>query len=328
MLDSLGVKKKAAIGSGIAAMAVVVTVMSTTGFFHDSSHPAVGGPPDRPGLGTMQARVKIVAAENFWGSLASQIGGSHVQVISIVSDPNADPHEYETSTADAQAVADANYVIVNGAGYDNWAIKIINAEGNPNQKILDVASLLGKKEGDNPHFWYDPAYVNQTVRQMYSDLVSMDPPDREYYGRQYADLNSSLGQYDARIGEIKRQFSGARVAATEDIFVYLANATGLDLISPPEFMGAVAEGNEPPARSVVEFQKQLQDRGENVSVLVYNKQTVTPLTQVIKSMAVRQGIPVVGLTETIQPPGLPFQDWMNAEIVSLQDALNSKAQVR
>ncbi|MDE1861340.1 MAG: zinc ABC transporter substrate-binding protein [Thaumarchaeota archaeon] len=321
-------KKKAAIGSGIAAMAVVVTVMSTTGFFHDSSHPAVGGPPDRPGLGTMQARMKIVAAENFWGSLASQIGGSHVQVISIVSDPNADPHEYETSTADAQAVADANYVIVNGAGYDNWAIKIINAEGNPNQKILDVASLLGKKEGDNPHFWYDPAYVNQTVRQMYSDLVSMDPPDREYYGRQYADLNSSLGQYDTRIGEIKRQFSGAHVAATEDIFVYLANATGLDLISPPEFMGAVAEGNEPPARSVVEFQKQLQDRGENVSVLVYNKQTVTPLTQVIKSMAVRQGIPVVGLTETIQPPGLPFQDWMNAEIVSLQDALNSKAQVR
>ena len=131
--------------------------------------------------------IQIVAAENFWGSLISQLGGTHVQVLSIVSDPNADPHEYESNTADAQAISNANFVIVNGAGYDDWALKIIAAGNNPNQKVLNVADLIGKKEGDNPHFWYSPVYVNETVNKMYSDLISIDPANTAYYTQQYAD---------------------------------------------------------------------------------------------------------------------------------------------
>lgn len=271
------------------------------------------------------SKVQIVAAENFWGSLVSQLGGIHAQVLSIVTDPNADPHEYESNTADAQSIANANYVIVNGAGYDDWAIKIIGASNNQNQKVLNVADLLGKKEGTNPHFWYNPVYVNQTVARMYSDLVSIDPANTAYYKQQYADLNASLGQYNTRIDKIKQQFAGTRVAATEDVFAYVANATGLDLISPPEFMEAVAEGNDPPAQSIVQFQQQLQGQGGNVAVLVYNKQTVTPLTQSIKALATQKDIPIVGVTETIQPPDVSFQDWMNAELISLQNALNTKA---
>jgi zinc/manganese transport system substrate-binding protein len=269
--------------------------------------------------------IQIVAAENFWGSLISQLGGTHVQVLSIVSDPNADPHEYESNSADAQAIANANFVIVNGAGYDDWALKLIAANNNQNQKVLNVADLLGKKEGDNPHFWYSPAYVNETVNKMYSNLVSIDPSNTAYYTQQYASLNASLGQYNNRIDEIKQQFHGARVAATESIFVYLANATGLDLVSPPEFMGAVAEGNDPPAQSVVQFQQQLQGQGGNVTMLVYNEQTVTPLTQSIKALAAKEGIPIVGVTETIQPPDVSFQDWMNGELLALQNALNAQA---
>ena len=269
--------------------------------------------------------IQVVAAENFWGSLISQLGGKHVQVLSIVSDPNADPHEYESNTADAQAIANANFVIVNGAGYDDWALKIISASNNPNQKVLNVADLIGKKEGDNPHFWYSPVYVNETVNKMYSDLISIDPANTAYYTQQYASLNASLGQYNSRIDEIKQQFHGTRVAATEDIFVYLANATGLNLVSPPEFMEAVAEGNDPPAQSVVQFQQQLQGQGGNVTVLVYNEQTVTPLTQSIKALAAKENIPIVGVTETIQPADISFQDWMNGELLALQNALNAQA---
>ena len=269
--------------------------------------------------------IQVVAAENFWGSLISQLGGTHVQVLSIVSDPNADPHEYESNTVDAQAIANANFVIVNGAGYDDWALKIISASNNPDQKVLNVADLLGKKDGDNPHFWYSPVYVNETINKMYSDLVSIDPSNTAYYTQQYASLNASLGQYNSRIDEIKRQFHGARVAATESIFVYLANATGLDLVSPPEFMEAVAEGNDPPAQSVVQFQQQLQGQDGSVTMLVYNEQTVTPLTQSMKALAAKQDIPIVGVTETIQPPDVSFQDWMNGELLALQNALNAQA---
>jgi zinc/manganese transport system substrate-binding protein len=268
-------------------------------------------------------KIQVVAAENFWGSLVSQLGGTRTQVLSIVTDPNADPHEYESNSGDAQAIANAAFVIINGAGYDDWALKLISASNTPHQVVLNVADLLGKKEGDNPHFWYSPYYVNDTVKAMYSYLISIDPGNTGYYTQQYASLNVSLGQYNARISEIRHQFAGTKVASTESIFVYLANATGLDLVSPPAFMDAVAEGNDPPAQSVVQFQQLIQNG--TVSVLVYNAQTVTPLTQNIKAMAAAKGIPIVAVTETIQPPDVSFQDWMNAELISLQNGLNAQA---
>jgi zinc/manganese transport system substrate-binding protein len=265
----------------------------------------------------------VVAAENFWGSLISQLGGTHIHVFSIVSDPNADPHEYESNSADAQAIANASFVIVNGAGYDTWALSLIAADNNPNQKVLNVQELIGQSIGANPHFWYSPYYVNDTVKAMYLDLLSLDPANAAYYQQQYAALNASLGVYNERISEIRQLFAGTKVASTESIFEYLANATGLDLISPPAFMEAVAEGNDPSAQSVVQFEQQIQNG--SVRVLVYNEQTVTPLTQSIKALAAQKEIPIVGVTETIQPPDVAFQTWMNAELLQLQNALNQQA---
>jgi zinc/manganese transport system substrate-binding protein len=268
------------------------------------------------------AVIQVVAGENFWGSLASQIGGKYVHVTSIVSDPNADPHEYETNASDARAFATANYVILNGAGYDSWGNKLVSADNNSSQKVLTVATLLGKKDGDNPHFWYNPTYVNEVVAQIKSNLTQIDPSEASYFNQQYKTLQTSLAVYQDRIAEIKKQFAGTKVAATEDIFQYLATATGLDLISPEPFIEAVAEGNDPPTSSVVTFQQQLEN--DHPSALVYNEQTVTPLTNSMKQLAADNNIPIVGVTETIQPPDVPFQDWMNAELINLQNALNSQ----
>ncbi len=303
-----------------AALVVIILVATSAGFYIadrsiSSTSTTIGQNPT--------STVQIVAAENFWGSLISQLGGTHVSVLSIVSDPNADPHEYESNSQNAQAIANAAFVVINGAGYDDWALKLIAASNPPHQVVLNVAHLLGKKEGDNPHFWYSPYYVNETVNAMYSDLVSIDPSDTTYYSQQYASLNASLGQYNNRISEIKAKFAGVKVASTESIFVYLANATGLDVVSPPAFMDTVAEGNDPPAQSIVEFQQLLQNG--TATVLVYNAQTVTPLTQSIKALAASKGIPIVAVTETIQPPDVSFQDWMNAELITLQNALNAQA---
>jgi zinc/manganese transport system substrate-binding protein len=267
--------------------------------------------------------IHVVAAENFWGSLVTQLGGTHAQVLSIVSDPNADPHEYETNAADAQAISDANFVIVNGAGYDQWALSIISASNNQKQTVLNVQNLLGQPIDANPHFWYSPYYVNDTVRAMYNDLVAIDPADASYFRQQYAALNASLWTYMQRIQIIAHAFAGTRVASTESIFVYLANSSRLDVVSPPAFMDAVAEGNDPPAASVAQFNDLLQNR--SVAVLVYNEQTVSPLTDSVKALAAQNGIPYVAITETIQPPDVTFQAWMFSELVSIQNALNSNA---
>ncbi len=212
---------------------------------------------------------------------------------------------------------------MNGAGYDDWMADLTSANTNPNQKVLNVANLLGQSVGANPHFWYSPSYVNITVHQMYLDLVSLDPNGTSYYTQQYTALNQSLGVYNQRIDQIKAQFNGTEVASTESIFVYLADATDLNLVSPPDFMQAISEGNDPSAQSITQFQTQLESG--NVKVLVYNNQTITTITTTMQTIARQNGVAVVGITETVVPPNENFQDWMNSELISLQAALNSTA---
>jgi zinc/manganese transport system substrate-binding protein len=213
-------------------------------------------------------------------------------------------------------------VILNGAGYDSWGDKLISGSPNPNRLVLNVADLLGKKEGDNPHFWYNPTYVNEVAEQIEKDMIAQDPVHDADYQKNYEAFEASAADYQNRIASIKQQYAGTKVAATEDIFQYLATASGLDLISPPAFTQAVAEGNDPPADSIVTFQEQL--KSGQVKVLVYNQQTVTPLTESMKKLAADEGIPVIGITETIQPPDTTFQVWMNAELINLQNALNAQ----
>ena len=297
---------------GIAAAILIIVVGGLS----------VSGCRKTPDPATASSGLQIIAAENFWGSLISQLAGSHAQVMSIVSDPNADPHEYSSSVATARAFAGADYVVENGAGYDSWSDKLLSAGGNPRRKVLNVADLLGKKSGDNPHFWYNPDYVNQVVAQMEKDLISLDPTNAADYRQQYQTVQASLAQYQNRIQSIRQQFKGTKAAATEDIFVYLGDAAGLDVISPPEFMQAVAEGNDPSLQSIIEFQNQIKSK--EPAVLVYNQQTVTPLTEGIKKLAADSGIPVIGITETIQPPDASFEKWMDTEVAALQNALGAK----
>jgi zinc/manganese transport system substrate-binding protein len=308
--------------SVVIVSAVVIVLVAAGGVYAAANYSA----PPPAACASPGGVLQVVAAENFWGSLVSQVGGSHVNVTSIVTDPNTDPHEYESNTADARAIASACLVIVNGAGYDAWALNEIAASNTPHQTVLNVQELLGQPADANPHFWYSPYYVNTTVRAMYQDLVKIDPSDSSYYTQQYASLNSSLwNSYMKQELIIKQQFGGTPVASTESIFVYMANATGLKIITPSAFMEAVAEGNDPSAQDVATFEDQLNGGNSTVRVLVYNEQTVTPLTQSLLAVAAKNEIPYIRISETIQPPNYTFQAWMQGEIGELQDALNAAA---
>jgi zinc/manganese transport system substrate-binding protein len=264
--------------------------------------------------------IKVLAAENFWGSIVSQLGGSHVDVLSVVSDPNADPHDYETSASDARAMAQADYVVENGVGYDNWCDKLLSASTNSSRHVYNVGASLGKKDGDNPHLWYNPDYIVAAENHIEADLKAIDPADADYFTAQRTATDKAFAPMRARLAEIKKVDAGKTAASTESIFVYLANYLGLNLISPPEFMDAVSEGNDPPAASVVAFQQQLT--GGTVKMLVYNAQTATAVTSSLRQLAASKNIPVVGVTETIQPSDTPYQDWFNSELLTLQNALN------
>ena len=296
-----------------AVLAVALLLASTLLVVHIVRPARFPGPP--------RGVITIVAAENFWGSLVAQLGGVHVSVLSVVSDPNADPHEYETNATDAIAVSDAQLVIENGAGYDDWCAHLLSATPTPGPLVLNVAGLLGKPLGSNPHFWYGQSYVVAAIAAMYSDLVQIDPGNTSYFQQRYAALNASLAPAWSEEAYISTHWGGGRVqvASTELIFQYMANSAGLDLVSPYAFMSAVSEGNDPPTQSVTTFQDQLASG--LVRLLVYNNQTVTPLTSQMQTLAIQDHVPVVAVSETIQPPTLSFQAWMLNELLAISHAL-------
>jgi len=276
-----------------------------------------------PAPSSSSTTLQVVAGQNFWGSIAAQLGGTHVSVTSVVTNPNADPHEYESSAQDARLFGTADYVILNGAGYDAWGTKLVSANPNANRRVFTVADLLNKKAGDNPHFWYNPDWVEQVADKITADYKVMDSADSDYFTQQRATFRAALKPYHDRIAKIKAAFPGVAVGSTESIFVYMATALGLNLISPPEFMQAVAEGNDPPAQTVAEFHDLVANK--KIKVLVYNVQTSTNITEELKREATNNGIPVVGVSETLQPIDATFQEWQDAQLLTLQNALNAQA---
>ena len=276
---------------------------------------ACGAPAD-----TRSGKLQVIAGENFWGSIAAQVGGSHAAVTSIVTNPSTDPHEYESSATDARAFATADYVILNGAGYDDWGQKLLSANPSQNRKVFTVAELVNKKAGDNPHFWYNPDWVEKVADQMTSDYRALDPANADYFTQQRQAFEAALKPYHDQIARIRSSFKGVPVGSTESIFVYMAQALGVNLTSPAEFMQAISEGTDPPAQTVAQFQDQISHR--QIKLLVYNTQTSTPITDNLKQLATRDGIPVVGISETVEPPTAAFQDWQVRQLDSLQAALS------
>ncbi len=280
---------------------------------------ATGTAAGLPNAAAARTPLQVVAAENFWGSLAAQLGGDQAQVFSIVTDPNADPHEYESSSADARRVAQASLVIVNGAGYDSWAQLLLAAQPASGRRLLDVAQLLGQGPGANPHFWYQPDYVLRVVSRIAAEYRALRPSSAAYFAARLHQLQRALQPYRARLAAIQRRDRGEQVAATESIFVYLAHYLKLDLVTPTSFMKAVSEGVDPPVSSVAAFQSQLQRH--SFRTLVYNVQTVTPLTSSLEAAARREHIPVVGISETVRPRGASFEAWMDHQLSQLASAL-------
>ena len=264
--------------------------------------------------------LQVVAAENFWGSIASQLGGSRVQVESVITSPATDPHDYEPTAADARTLAGAQLVIENGIGYDPWAEKLIAANPASGRIVLNAGDLLGIKPGGNPHRWYSPHDVQRMIDAIVRDFAKLEPKNSSYFARQKTRFEASgLAQYKGLIATIKRKFHGVPVGASESIFAPLAQSLGLRLLTPPTFLKAISEGADPTAADKTTIDRQVA--GKQIKVWVFNSQNSTPDIKRVTDAASRRGIPVTTITETLVPASASFQDWQSRQLRALAAAL-------
>ena len=265
--------------------------------------------------------VKVVAAENFYGDLAGQIGGANVAVTSILTNPDQDPHLFEASAETARDLASAKIVIVNGVDYDPWMEKLLKANASPGRKEILVAALAGRKAGDNPHLWYEPAYVKAAAKALVADLAAVDPAHKADYEKGGAQFLESLKPLDAKIAAMRKTYSGQPVTASEPVFGYQAGLIGLK-VHNEKFALAVMNNAEPTASEVAGFENDL--KGRKVKAMLYNAQASEPAVQRLVQMAKDNSIPVVGVSET-EPPGSTYQQWMLGQLDALDAALGGGA---
>jgi zinc/manganese transport system substrate-binding protein len=273
------------------------------------------------GAATRGGAIQVVAAENFWGSIAAQLGGKRVHVVSVIANPATDPHSYEPTAADARTFAGAQLVIVNGIGYDPWAPKLIDANPVRGRVVLTVGDVVGIKPGGNPHRWYSPSNVRQVMAAIVRDYAKLDSKDAGYFRQEQIVFETrGLAQYDRLIATIKRRYQGVPVGASESVFAPLAQALGLKLVTPHSFLKAISEGTEPTAGDIATIDGQIAHR--QIKAWVFNSQNSTPDVKRITDAAGKKGIPVTTITETLTPPSATFQDWQSRQLEALAAALH------
>lgn len=277
------------------------------------------GPPPvaKSGAGP---RFVVVAAENFWGSIASQLAGDRATVSSIIVNPDTDPHSYQPSTEDARLIAGSNLTILNGVGYDDWAAQLLQGSPATGRVVLNVGKLLGLAEGANPHRWYFPADVRRVVSAIVAGYDRLDPGDAAYFEARRQQFETvGLAAYDRLRAEIRARYKGVPVGYSESIFQGLGEDLGLRLLTPPSFAKAVAEGTDVTAGDKETVDAQAQDR--EIAVWVFNSQNLTPDVQRVNQIVHSRGIPVAAVTETLSPATASFQQWQVGELEALQRAL-------
>jgi zinc/manganese transport system substrate-binding protein len=277
------------------------------------------GPAAPSGAG---AKIHVVAAENFWGSIATQLAGGRASVQSIIVNPNADPHSYEPSAQDARAMVGANMAIVNGLGYDNWASQLLQASPQNGRIVLNVGDLLGLPSGANPHRWYYPSNVHAVIDRITADYQRLDPADAAVFAAQKQSFETqALARYAALRQEIRARYAGVPVGYSESIFQGLGEDLGLELLTPYSFVKAIAEGTDVTARDKQTVDAQAQQG--RIKAWIFNSQNVTPDVQRVNQIAGERHIPIATVTETLSPASDSFQQWQAGELEGVMRALHA-----
>jgi len=264
-----------------------------------------------------ESQISVVAAENFYGDVAKQIGGEHVAVVSVMSNPDQDPHLFETTPSTVRQIGAAQIVIENGADYDPWMDKLLTAAPHPGRTVIDVAKLTGKKAGDNPHLWYQPATMPAAAKALAAAFSQADPAHKDDYAARLKTFDASLKSINDKIAAVRAKYAGSAVTASEPVFGYMAEALGLKMRNE-SFQLSIMNNTEPSARDVAAFEDDLKQH--KVKVMFFNKQASDKAVERLVNLARKSKIPVVGITETA-PPGLTYQQWMLSQLNDTERAL-------
>jgi zinc/manganese transport system substrate-binding protein len=301
--------RRAALTAGGAL--VVLALVAGCGSSGDPGTPAAGGTPT------------VVATTNVWGAVASAVAGPDAQVRSIISDPAGDPHSYESTPADAAAISRADLVVANGGGYDTFVEKVTDADAGAKARTIEAFGLRPDRADDNEHVWFDPTTVKAVADQVADRLAAAEPAKAAALHQRATGFDARVDRIAAQTAAIGRARPGTRVISTEPIAHYLLRTAGVADVTPQDFVAAVENGSDPSAASLVQVGDALS--AKQVSTLVFNPQTESPVVEGLRDRATGAGVAVVDVTETLPAGVTDYLAWVDNTRAALARAVGVPA---
>lgn len=260
--------------------------------------------------------IEVVASVNQWGTVAKTLGGDNVNVTSIINSTNVDAHDYEPTTSDIAKLQKAQVIIVNGAGYDAWAVK---AAQTANATIVNAAEVGGVNDGENPHVWFS-ADVRKAVAQAITEAYEQaDAAKKNDFDKMNDRWTAEENNVESKIAEVKQKTDGLAYAATESVASYLAEDMGLTDATPSGYARATANESEPTPTDIKQFTDALK-AGE-IKLLVVNTQEESELTGKITDAAKSVEVPMVELTEQMPEQYDSLTAWMGGLVDTFSQAI-------
>jgi zinc/manganese transport system substrate-binding protein len=260
-------------------------------------------------------KISVVASTNVWGSVVKAVGGADVSVQSLINDPSADPHSYSDKPEDATLLTNAELVVYNGGGYDDFFTKLVQAAG-ADAKQINAFDLAGHSKDENEHVWYEFAAVKKVAGKVAAELGAIDPEHKVTYSDNAKALDAKLDALATKAAAIR----DAKVVSTEPVAHYLLATAGITDVTPPEFSEAIEEETDPPVIAVADTTDLITKK--QVAALVNNDQTETNVTNQLLDAARSAGVPVVDVSETLPPGVTDYVEWMTKEVDSLAGAVS------
>ena len=319
--------------TAVAAFTAATIAVALAGCSLTSSQGSSTGPT---GAGD---KIVIVAAENEYADVASQIGGGYVSVDAILSNPNTDPHTFEADPRVAEKLSAAQILIQNGLGYDDFMTDLASASPNDGRKVINAQKVLGLPDDTaNPHLWYNPSTMPAVAEAIEKDLSALDPTHASHYQDNLAKFTASLKPWTEGLASFQQQHGGTPIAVTEPVADYMleaggpnspamlpsalpdytAQAAGVEIKTPWSLQAAIMNDTDPSPQDSA-----AQDAlftGKQIKVFIYNQQVTDDITTRYLNLAKQNHIPVVGVYETM-PRKYTYQKWMESELTALQKAV-------
>jgi zinc/manganese transport system substrate-binding protein len=271
------------------------------------------------GSGNSDGKISVVAAENEYANVVEQIGGKYVDVSAVESDPNTDPHTFEASASVAQEVSGADLLVENGVGYDSYMQKIASASSSSSRQVINVQELLGLPDSTaNPHLWYKPETMPAVARQLVADFSELQPAHKAYFAANEKKFEASLEPWLEGLKQFSVKFPGAAVATTEPVADYMLEAAGIENLTPFTMQADIMNETDPAPQAVAMQESFFTEK--RADAFVYNQQVTDSITEKFLKSAADNGVPVVGVYETM-PTGFTYQRWMMAELKALEEAV-------